>query len=112
MNPDPRTTIPGSADDCPPSAPVIFGIKEMSWPKGDGYLFLRLSDSRERPLFFLDLYTTTDTEFELLLKQVLPTILLELPTDDYLTENLSNTAERIFDQIAVGFGLKRPITST
>ena len=78
-----------------------FGLREMSWPKGDGYLYLDLPGRPEgRPLVNFDLYKTTNEEFREILRGILPTILLQEKVVHYKLKNFTPASELVFHEVA------------
>jgi hypothetical protein len=89
-----------------------FGLREMSWPKGDGYLYLALPGELEgRPIANFDLYKTTKEEFRQILKGILPTILARENISYYELKNFSPASELVFHEVAAEFGLASATTS-
>lgn len=83
-----------------------FGLREMSWPKGDGYLYLALPGVLEgRPIANFDLYKTTKEELRQILKEILPTILAQEKISYYELKNFSHASEIVFHEVAAELGL-------
>lgn len=83
-----------------------FGLREMSWPKGDGYLYLALPGELEgRPIANFDLYKTTKEELRQILKEILPTILAREKIPYYELKNFSPASELVFHEVAAELGL-------
>lgn len=89
-----------------------FGLREMSWPKGDGYLYLALPGELEgRPIANFDLYKTTKEELRQILKEILPTILAQEKISYYELKNFSPASELVFHEVAAELGLASVPTS-
>lgn len=89
-----------------------FGLREMSWPKGDDYLYLALPGELEgRPIANFDLYKTTKEKFRQILKEVLPTILAQGKVSYYELKNFSPASEFVFHEVAAELGLASAPTS-
>lgn len=77
----------------------IFGLKEVSWPKGCGYLYFSFSDKLDgRPLAYFDLYKTSDEEFRSVLTKILPTVLAGTSQGHELV-NFSTASAAIFREV-------------
>jgi len=84
----------------------IFGLREVSWPKGDGHLYLaRPGQSEGRPLVSFDLYKTSSDELRKILKEVLPCVLARENIFYYELKNFSHASELVFNEVAAGLGL-------
>ena len=79
----------------------IFGLREMSWPKGDGYLYLeQLGKSEGKPLASFNLYKTTNEEFRAIIQDTLSEIIAHEKIDRYELKNFSPASELIFQEVA------------
>lgn len=82
----------------------IFGLREISRPKGDGYLYLSIPGEFEgRPLAHFDLYKTSDEQFREILKNILPTVLSGCRSEYLGLVNFKPFAADIFRDVASGF---------
>lgn len=84
----------------------IFGLREVSRPKGDGYLYLSFPGQSEgRPLVSFDLYKTSSEELKKILKEVLPGVLARENICCYELKNFSHESELVFHEVAAELGL-------
>lgn len=83
---------------------IIFGLKEDSRPKGEGYLYLSFSGKIDgQPLVYLDLYKTSDEQFRELLLKVLPTFLSGKDTECIELVNFKPSTADIFRNVASAY---------
>jgi hypothetical protein len=89
---------------------LIFGLREMPRPVGEGYLYYKFSDREEdRILVFLDLLKTSEAELEVLFRRSILELItreklaqpeLQILLSAYTTRNMRPWTEQVLSRIA------------